>query len=376
MDSEDVERIKQLLREGIDWETLLRLAHAHGVAPLLWFHLSKICPELVPEPYYNRLRDYFRNNSIRNHYLKSELLRLLDLFSAHGVMAIPYKGVVLAISVYGDLALRHFGDLDILVQPSDLQQAKTLLTAQGYEPKVILTEAQEAEFVRSQHHHFFSRASDGSVVELHWDVAPRYFSFSFAGMRLWDKVKRIGLDGVQVLAPEPEDLLLLLCAHGTRHQWSRLEWICGVAELVRSNPDFKWEIAMERARALGSRRMLLLGLALGQELLGLEVPDGIRREIEAEGALAKLIPSVLREVFGDASQTPGPFAKNLFYIRARERMCDKARHMLLFAFTPGVSEWRWLPLPRRLSFLYYLIRPALVLRQYQVEFINYCRRSR
>jgi hypothetical protein len=136
-----------------------------------------------------------------------------------------------------------------------------------------------------------------------------------------------------------------------------------------------WEVVLERARALGSRR-LLLGLALAQEMLWLELPEEIRREIEAERALPKLIARVRREVFEGAGEMPGPFAKKLFHVRARERVRDKARHFLLFAFTPSVSEWWWLPLPRPLRFLYYLIRPALVLRQYQVEFGHFWRRSR
>ncbi len=376
LDSRSEALLQRLLQEKIDWEKLLRLAHEHGLSPLLWSHLSKICPESMPETYRHRLRDYFRNNSIRNHYLKGELLRLLELFAASNIPAIPFKGVALAISVYGDLALRHFGDLDILVRPRDVARAKALLIEQGYEQKAVLTTVQEAKFVRHYYHHTFSRVSDGVLVELHWDVAPKYFSFPFAEMRLWDRAGTISLNGAQTLAPEPEDLLLLLCLHGTRHLWNKLELICGVAELVRSTPSLNWEVALGRARALGSRRMLLLGLALARELLWLELPAEIQREIEAERALAKLVARVRREMFEGAGERPGPFARNLYHVRARERFRDQARYWLLFSFTPGVSEWWWLPLPRPLSFLYYLIRPALALRQYQVEFNHYWRRSR
>jgi len=36
------------------------------------------------------------------------LLKLLDLFENHGIPAVPFKGPVLASSIYGDLSLRQF----------------------------------------------------------------------------------------------------------------------------------------------------------------------------------------------------------------------------------------------------------------------------
>ena len=78
------------------------------------------------------LREHFYANAGRNLFLAKELIKLLHLFSAHEISAIPYKGPVLAVSVYGNLAFREFGDLDILVRERDYQTAQHLLSAQGY----------------------------------------------------------------------------------------------------------------------------------------------------------------------------------------------------------------------------------------------------
>jgi len=45
-----------------------------------------------------------------------ELLKLLNLFAAHGIGVIPYKGPTFGSCRLGNLALREFTDLDILVQ--------------------------------------------------------------------------------------------------------------------------------------------------------------------------------------------------------------------------------------------------------------------
>ena len=70
-----------------------------------------------------------------------------------------------------------------------------------------------------------------------------------------------------MLALAPEDSLLILCVHANKHQWSRLGWICDIAEMLRSHPDLNWPVVMEQARMLRSERMLLLGLLLARESL-------------------------------------------------------------------------------------------------------------
>src|SRR2546422_6923977 len=44
----------------------------------------------------------------------------------------------------------------------------------------------------------------------------------------------------------PEDLVLALCAHGTHHGWSRLEWIADVARLARAEAAVDWQTVLDR----------------------------------------------------------------------------------------------------------------------------------
>src|SRR5437867_6232608 len=99
MDSERAERIGVLLQQDIDWAYLFLMARSHGMMPLLYWHLNATCPDAVPTASMDYLRDYFHENAQRNLYLTGELRRLLKLFEAQGISAIPYKGPVLAASV-------------------------------------------------------------------------------------------------------------------------------------------------------------------------------------------------------------------------------------------------------------------------------------
>src|SRR5438309_495022 len=115
LDSERAERITALLQQNLDWQYLIQTALNHGVMPLLYWQLNKICPEALPNEVANDLRQHFHTNAWHNIILSRELLRLLSLFETHGIPAIPYKGPALAASAYGNLSLRQFCDLDVLL---------------------------------------------------------------------------------------------------------------------------------------------------------------------------------------------------------------------------------------------------------------------
>ena len=64
--------------------------------------------------------------------MEDQLSTLLRNFKAAGIPAIPYKGPALAATAYGNVGLRVFGDLDILIQKEDVPRAADMMTALGY----------------------------------------------------------------------------------------------------------------------------------------------------------------------------------------------------------------------------------------------------
>src|SRR5712664_3724308 len=78
-------RMTSLLNRGFDWSYLCEKARQQGLMPLLYQHLSLVCPQSVPVPILNSLREEFRNNSQRCLYLFSELRKLLRLFEEQGI---------------------------------------------------------------------------------------------------------------------------------------------------------------------------------------------------------------------------------------------------------------------------------------------------
>ncbi|MCS6860091.1 MAG: nucleotidyltransferase family protein [Abditibacteriales bacterium] len=358
IDAETAERVRTLLQTDIDWSHLTGTALQHGVMPLLYWSLNATCPEAVPPAVLRQLRDRFYTNVENNLSLTGELVNFLNLLEAHGIPAIPFKGPVLAASVYGNLALRQCGDLDILVHERDVQRAKELLMSQGYRHNAHPWEGYflQSELVRQ----------DGRVsVDLHWGIAPKDYTCQPNPEYVWERLVPVSLLGTTVLTLSPEDSLLLLCAHGTKEYWQRLNRICDVAELVRHRPQLNWGEVLQQARRLRSERMLYLSLHLANDLLGATLPADVLSRVQADPIVLSLAAQVhtwlLREMDGspDASDlSMFPLSeKALFRLRVRERWRDRVPYFL--------RRLRCLlPLPTSLSFLYYLLRPLRLMRAY------------
>ena len=136
-DSDKRESIEAVIGKGIDWKRLIETSLRHALLPVLHRTLEILRIEEIPVEIKAQLKDYFRKNALRNLVLTGELLKLINLFEMEGIPCIPYKGSTLAVLLYGDLSLRQFDDIDILVHKENVLKAKEILVAYGYRPDSI-----------------------------------------------------------------------------------------------------------------------------------------------------------------------------------------------------------------------------------------------
>jgi hypothetical protein len=322
-----------VLQQSLDWPHLLHLARIHGVLPLLSRSLHTIGPDLVPQDALTALRDAFQANTQRNLFLAGTLLKLLRLLEAHGVAAIPYKGPVLATLAYGNVALRQFGDLDLLVHPQDADRAKALLWAQGYRWPDGRPPARFPRLLKV----YELVSPDGHVlVELHWALTSATFFFPLDSALLWTRLETVSLLETPVRSLAPEDLLLILCVHGAKHHWSRLGWICDVAALLRVTPQLDWARCLAQASRLGGTRMLALGLSLAHTLLDAGFPEAVWRWIQTEPVVPWLVAQVRAGLFAATAHPQEAWDHPTFYLGLRERLWDRLRCVLYLAYRTGL----------------------------------------
>jgi hypothetical protein len=83
-----------------------------------------------------------------------------------------------------------------------------------------------------QREYAFWHEGAGISLELQWEIIPRYFSFFWDFISLRERSQRVSLGGGDVSTFVPEDLMLVLCVHGSKHLWERLFWLCDLGETV------------------------------------------------------------------------------------------------------------------------------------------------
>jgi hypothetical protein len=348
------ERIVELASAKIDWNYLFLLARRHAVLPLLYRGLESV--ESLPAGFRTRLRDEFRKNATRNTLLAGEMGRLARLFEAESVPLLAYKGPALAQQAFGDITLRRFVDLDVIVRRVDARRAGELLRSLGYVKPEGLTESHEEFLLRRQHNLAYTRDGGLMIVELHWEVAPAHFAAVPVGEGVWERATAVKFFGTEVRCPSPEDLLLALAVHGTKHLWERLAWVCDVAALVNSQPAFDWPHVLRRAKESRVERMLHLVLRLARGLAGAELPESLFDNSDDE-AVSALSEEVTAFMFSGTKYVPIGFARNVrFNLRARARLRERLDY-LRFILTPTDGDLSAVSLPAGMSFAYYLLRP-------------------
>jgi len=360
------ETVRVRARECRDWAFIIQAANRHGITALVSSRLSAVAADAVPTECLLELSGIFRANALRNLFLTQELLSLLREFGAHGIVAIPMKGPILAIAAYGNVALREFLDLDILIPKHHLEQAGKLLTRLGYVQSLGQCGPFSANHVEAQLGCDFLRKDRRVSVELHWSFLQRWLGFEVEMEAVWQQSQYVSVGGTEVLTLPCEISLLYLCVHGTKHRWSRLCWVVDVAHWLRSHPGLKWAELLEIAKRSGSRRTLFLGLHLARQLLGSELPATVMVEMRKDTsatALAEALGSRLFAPEAQASPKRQGLGRDWFYIQTKERWRDRCRYLryaLRWFLLPSQKDKDWIRLPASLRWLYVFLRPLRV----------------
>jgi hypothetical protein len=342
---ESTQRVEQLMQESADWSYLIELADSHRVVPLLHRRLTPFAGR-VPKPHVTKLQQRFRTISFANLALTGKLLKLLALLREHDIPAISYKGPALAQAAYGDINLRQFTDLDILSRKQDIRKIKELLLRNGCQPAWRLTQAQEAAVLRLYYEYPFVWTDGGKLIEIHWEFAESFFSFAFDIEEIFARSETIEICGNPVRTLCREDSLVVLCAHGSKHLWGRLSWICDIAQTVSGSREPDWDLLIERARKLRLRRILWLGLLLANNLLGAKLPDEVMRHIRAEPKIDGLAQQIRRGLFRNAKEESGTVRTTLLQLSMRERMRDKFAYSFRLVVMTKLIDSLFMPMGR------------------------------
>lgn len=350
-------RLETIAKTDPDWNTIIELASRHCLESVLRRTLADI--EATPPVEISQTLDKrHREVSFSNLTHSQQLHNICDLFNAHDIAAVPYKGPVLTEVAYGGVGHRRFGDLDILVTKDDVKAACALLEQQGYErvnfPDIPVETLISGTPFRWGREFRFVDSNGGLPVELRFGFVGGRRSGSTIIEDFCERRTTTSVAGQTVQALSPEDRVLLLLVHGTKHGWRRLSWVYDVALLIQNN--INWQAVLARAKEYRWRRATLYGLAVTAELTKLSVPDPIRANLGVSRMCSWGAQQTVQYIQNNPAgqlQHLEPMTTALYL---NDTMLSTVVDLTDEAFSPRKADYELIRLPVMLYSLYYLVR--------------------
>jgi len=347
-------RLLPLLQEPVHWEKLFALADHHRAQPLLGQALSRL-DDGVPRDVMQVIGQSCQANLRKTLLLSGELIRIVDHLAALGIEVMPYKGPALAELLYGDIALRQSGDIDLLIHARDLARIRDAVRELGYTPHEHFFAWEERAYLKSGYECAFDGVAGPNLLELQWAILPRFYAVDFDMDGVFQRALTLPVAGRPMRTPSQSDLFLMLSLHAAKHVWGRLVWLCDIAQLM-SLPSLDWDWIGSQAQNLGIVRILRVTMLTASQLLGAAIPAAAEQALPADPATPELAKQTQAHIVGESAFNVESLAYFRLMMRLRERHTERLRFMMRLVFTPGPSEWAAVRLPTPLAPLYPLVR--------------------
>jgi hypothetical protein len=321
--------------------TLAATAALHQVRPQLAARLPGIAP--VDEA----------AAATRGHarLLTAELGRVLEVLGNAGVLAVPFKGPAFAAVAGSGVERREMTDLDLLVEPAQLERAANALGEIGF-GSPLPAWSLASWLPRVANELMLVRRGDNLPIELHWALAQPWFPAPVGVADVMGRLAERNVAGIRVPWPAPEELLLVHVADGMKSCGFGLRWVSDVVDVLRTSPGLDWHRIRETARRNGGLASLRVAMAavlglvdeaaqfVGMEALAFEPPAGARalaREAIESKRLAAAAGSILDRLAADARVTraSGHFR---WALQVSDRRLATARAVLAYLAGPAVQD--------------------------------------
>lgn len=328
-------RIRALLDSPLHWDVVLGLAARWEVEPVALTNLLALAGDRLPKAVADEatLRRWAaRASSWKMTTLFLDVLRAVD---GAGIPSMVLKGPGVALLGYGDVTLRTFADLDLLVRPSDAPAVRELLVSRGFTPAYRA----DAEPVLIRAGHALELSDRQTQVEIHTALVSRHLNVDLPAAALWEESHMMPCLDSSIRVPALHHLYVYLCMHGAKHRWKLPRWACDVAQ-IDATVGLAEAVAIVRlAERTHTRRLVALGARLASALT-----DGERMNVSpdalAPAATTHALVAEAQASWYGGPERPGTNALSIlhpalpsvrYWMTGRERLVDRLATPLLLA---------------------------------------------
>jgi hypothetical protein len=267
---------------------------------------------------------------------------------------------------YGRLGLKSANDIDVLVERDQLAAASRALQADGWVrmlPPADLTGYLLERYLDLSKDVVFVHEERSLLLELHHRLA---WHDTLAQVDTASPRQDVAIfPGRTVPTLSDEELFIYLSVHGGLCQWMRIKWLADLGGFLSTQTPAEIDAMHRAACARGARAFAGQAIRLCHLLFATRVSAALLATLEADRDVRRLCAGTLAAI-----ERPRAMENELvpivrsFLFRLRMQSGWRARANSVARGWIRPADLSLLRLPRRLFFLYYLVRvPLLIVRR-------------
>jgi len=342
-------------------QPLTTMALRHGILPLVYKTLKNLHTN---HEILSAFKQQYLIIAQRNMLMSAELIKILNLLRENAIEALAFKGPALSQMAYGDITLRQYTDLDVLVRKEDIYKIDTLLKERGYERVLEMTPTQEKVYMKNAHDLGLYHPKSGVHFEMHWSLMSEDYPMQIDLGTIWENPQTTKINEKEIRTFPSEELLVYLCIHGSKHLWERIEWIKDIDLMIRQkgidDKEIDWDRVIEEAGETGFEKMVYLGLSLTARLFSTPLPQNITQHISKLKVLDKLSDFVLQSW----QSQPSTFQQTAAMLKLFPGTKEKLIYLNTILIKPSLNEYWAVDLPKGFYWMYYFVRPYMLIKKY------------
>ena len=331
---QELDMLDALLTQVTDWEYVGKHIVDRGIGPLLFKKLALLNnKDLIPEQLVVRLQQSYYLTMSRNILMYNVFSQVVDAFTQHEIQIIALKGIYLSESMYKDIALRQFSDIDLLVKEEDGEKCISLLYQMGY----TAYDSQERDIVvktKAEAIHYTPMVKDGVSIELHTRLNRKKESYNLDITSLWQNARPVTINKSELYSLDSYDLLIHLCTHADKHfvegkiQFTCFNDITNCIESYKRASD--WKELTDRCLQYRCEEIVFKYIMLVYKYMHANVPDEISEQHTSllTEKDEQLFINYLSGEFEEFTAVPFHF-KNISEL---DSLSDKAKYILAVLF--------------------------------------------
>jgi len=344
----------------IDWKLVKKIAKTHGIRPFV-HHVVHKHQLNIPADFKSNLEGDHRIALNRNMAEAVVAAKITDGLKKRGVSVISYKGPLLAMQYYENMAMRESVDIDFIVDQSDVAKIEDYFISCGYPAKETVPGGYLKLYLPLFRDIVYRIPEYNFNVEIHWALlnrfAGRYPSYGFFKPHAIPCQTMYG--NFTTLSPVYE-FLAVISNHLVKDMGTKFKCHIDIACMLFKYPDLLNEpIILETARKYAFEKKLKKGLSIMEELIGIKIPGNYRTQPTREEIA---IPSAYPIAINKFQFDNGAYMKRSLALQ--DNFKNKAQLVitcLLYFFIPSHFDINTFRLPVIFYPVLFILRPFRLL---------------